>query len=70
MLIVRVEKLSPYVYRVFYVSYNPFADGNRYPELLAEIKRDHPRYKVLLRHIRDVDGHFVTRDEYQARNKK
>lgn len=70
MHIVRLEKAVPSVYKVFYVSDNPFADGNRFPLFLETIKYFHPNYRVILRHIRDVDGHFVTTDEYFARAKE
>ena len=69
MYIVRVAKASPSVYKVFYVSDNRFADGNRYPLFLDTLKSHHPDYKIDLRHIRDVDGHFVTTTEYRARVK-
>ena len=69
MYIVRIEKEAPYRYKVFYVSDNPFADGNRFPDFLNMVKRDHPRHSINLRHLRDVDGHFVTRDEYFSRVK-
>lgn len=64
MLVVRLEKERSNRYRLFYVSDNPFADGNRFPELLATINFFFPRYFIQFRHIRDIDGHFVTTDEY------
>ena len=67
MQIVRVTKDSPYAYRVFYVSDNAFADGNRYPDFLETLRYLHPYHRITLRHIRDVDGHFVTRSEYRER---
>lgn len=67
MYIVRVAKDAPSVYRIFYVSNNSFADGNRYPVFLDTLKFLHPHYRINLRHIRDVDGHFVTTDEYMTR---
>lgn len=70
MYIVRVAKDAPSVYRVFYVSDNSFADGNRYPDFLDTLKFLHPHYRINLRHIRDVDGHFVTTDEYMTRVRK
>jgi len=69
MFIVRVAKDTPSVYRIFYVSDNRFADGNRYPDFLASLRALHPSYRINLRHIRDVDGHFVTTDEYLARRR-
>lgn len=70
MYIVRVAKDAPSVYRIFYVSDNRFADGNRYPAFLETLKFLHPHYRINLRHIRDVDGHFVTYDEYMTRARK
>ena len=70
MQIIRVAMDAPDVYRIFYVSDNSFADGNRYPLFLERLKRLYPRCRFVLRHIRDVDGHFVTRSEYRARIKK
>ena len=69
MYIVRVAKDTPFQYRIFYVSDNPFADGNCYPELLGAIHSRYPKIRIVLRHIRDLDGHFVTTDEYFARRK-
>ena len=70
MYIVRVAKDAPSVYRIFYVLDNRFADGNRYPAFLETLKFLHPHYRINLRHIRDVDGHFVTYDEYMNRARK
>ena len=70
MLLVRVEKEAPARYKLFYVSDNPFADGNRYPAFLGRLKAEHPGFRIVLRHIRDVDGHFVTREEYLRRWRK
>lgn len=67
MLIVRLEKERRNRYRVFYVSDNPFADGNRFPDFLETIRFFFPEYSINLRHIRDVDGRFVTVEEYLAR---
>lgn len=63
--IINVEQLEPHTYTVFYVSDNPFADGNRFPEFLAAAKESFPCFRIMLRHIRDVDGRFVTRDEFR-----
>ena len=70
MQIVRVAMDSPYAYRIFYVSDNAFADGNRYPEFLKELYTRYPHCRFNLRHIKDVDGHFVTRSEYRLRRRK
>ena len=70
MYIVRVLRDTPSRYRVFYVSDNAFADGNRYPEFLDVLKFLHPYYKINLRHIRDYDGSFVTNEVYRQRSRK
>lgn len=70
MYIVRVAKETPSLYKIFYVSDNRFADGNRYPNFLDTLKFVHPHYRIQLRHIRDVDGHFVTTSEYLNRRRK
>ncbi len=67
MTIVRVAQPTPWMYTVFYVSDNPFADGNRYPAFLQRIKSGDPQVKICLRHIRAIDGSFVTTDQYRAR---
>lgn len=69
MRIVRLEKERPNRYRVFYVSENPFADGNRFPDLLDAIKFFFPQYAIQLRHIKNVDGRFVTIGEYLSRRR-
>lgn len=69
MYIVRVEKERTNRYKVFYVSENSFADGNRFPDFLSTIRFFFPRASINLRHIRDVDGHFVTITEYLSRKR-
>lgn len=70
LLIIRLQRETKNRYRVFYVSENRFADGNRFPNFLDTIKYYFPEYRIELRHIRDVDGHFVTIDEYMGRKGK
>lgn len=70
MVIIRIEKELPNRYKLFYVSEFPFADGNRFPDFLQTVKGSFPLYRIQLRHIRDVDGHFVTTDEYAAVRKR
>ena len=69
MHIVRVVKETERLYRVFYVSDNRFADGNRFPEFLQLFRLCRPEWKVMLRHIKDTDGHFVTVEEYRTRKR-
>ena len=70
MDIIRVEEERLGKVKIFYVSDNPFADGNRYPEFLAKIKDAHPFWHVILRHIKDEQGRFVTIDEFYSRRRK
>ena len=70
MQIIRVDMERRNQYRVFYVSEYPFADGNRFPEFLETVRFFFPFYRLNLRHIRDVDGHFVTIEEYRQRMRK
>lgn len=69
MEIVRVEKVKAKVYKIYYVSDNRFADSYYFPDLVGCIQSMNPGWKILLRHIRDVDGHFVTIDEFHARKR-
>ena len=66
----RDQKRNQNVFTVFYVSDNWFADGNRYPEFCNFVKNQHPGCRVNLRHIKDVDGRFVTTDQYFSRARK
>lgn len=70
MQIVRVDTERTNRYRVFYVSEYPFADGDRFPKFLETARFFFPDYRLNLRHIRDVDRHFVTIEEYQQRVRK
>lgn len=64
MDVIRVDLPNPWTYRIFYISDNRFADGNRFPEFLEVMREKYHHHRIILRHIKDVDGHFVTRDEY------
>ncbi len=70
MEIIRIEKDPSKEYRIFYVSDNRFADGNLFPEFLKKLRTENPRWRIVLRHIRDIDGHFVTKDEYFAKRSR
>lgn len=70
MEIIQAEMRPRGLIYVFYVSNNRFADGNRFPLFLDQVKNAYPSRRVVLRHIKDVDGHFVTIDEYYSRRKK
>ena len=69
MEIVRVERYNNSTFTVFYVSDNRFADGNRFPTFLDTTRQHYPFWKLRLRHIKDIDGHFVTRQEFHARKR-
>lgn len=70
MHIVRVEQPKADIYTVYYVSDNPFADGNPFQPFTAAVEQRHRCRRVQLKHIRDVDGHFVTREEFHLRTRK
>ena len=70
MEIIRVECLHKDVYKVFYVSEYPFADGNRFPVFLERVKENTPKWRIHLQHIKGADGHFVTCEEYCAIKKR
>lgn len=65
--IVRLEPVKGKVYKVFYVSDYQFADGQLYSDFYAAVSKNHPGYWLLLRHIKDENGRFVTREEYIRR---
>jgi hypothetical protein len=69
MLIVRVEKEAPCRYKIFYVSDNRFGDAYLYSPFMSVLRNKHPRYRVSLCHIRNVDGNFATIEEYRCRRK-
>lgn len=64
MKILRVEETKKNVYTIFYVSENPFRDGNRFPDFLDRIRTEYPLWRLVLRHVQDTSGHFVTIHEY------
>jgi len=65
--VIRIEQLKQNVFRIFYVSDRKFPDGSLYPDFYDIVQENDPAYRVVLRHIKDIDGHFVTREEYQRR---
>lgn len=69
MLIVRLDQEQPNRYRVFYVSANPFADGDRFPDFLAAVRFSFPQFSIRLRHIKDLEGRFVTISEYLSKKR-
>ena len=67
--IISVEAPNPRSYTVFYVSDNPFADGNRFPEFLQSARDYYSDKRIVLRHIKGPDGRFVTREQFRARRR-
>ncbi len=65
--VVQAEIIRPNAYTVSYVSDNAYSDGMQYPDFEEAVRACCPCRRLRLRHIRDVDGHFVTREEYRAR---
>ena len=37
---------------------------------MSKLRKEDPGWTIVFRHIRDIDGHFVTRDEYFSRKSK
>lgn len=70
MQIVQVTRKNYNEYFVLYVSENRFADWNCFPLLMNKLRADFPRCRIRLTHVRDVDGHFVTIDEYNRKARK
>lgn len=69
MQIIRVKKSHEGIY-VFYVSDYPFADGNRFPDFIASVQFFFPHRRIILRHLMDLDGRFLTREEYANLRRK
>lgn len=63
MQITRVQGVRATIY-VYYVSDYPFADGNRFPAFLKSVRFFFPHHQIVLRHVMNQEGHFLTRDEY------
>lgn len=63
MQIVRVKGYRATI-SVYYVSDFPFADGNRFPDFIKSVRFFFPHHRLVLCHLRDFDGHFLTREEY------
>ncbi len=66
MEIIRLEQVESKMYKIYYVSDYPFADGNRFPSFLDTMYAAHPGWRIRLQHIKDMDGRFVTRSMYHA----
>lgn len=64
-----VEEAWTDAYKVLYVSDKPYADGHLYKEFYDTIQHLHPSWRVLMKHIKNENGYFVTLDEYYARRR-
>ena len=69
MQIIRVKKSQEGIY-VFYVSDYPFADGNRFPDFITSVQFFFPHCRIILRHLMDLDGRFLTREDYAIIRRK
>lgn len=67
--VVRVVYEHPDVYKVYYISGNPFADGGLFPNFRERVRQRHPEWRILLRHIQDQTGRFLTVEEFHSRKK-
>ena len=56
-------EIVKYIY-VYYVSDYPFADGNRFPAFLKSVRFFFHHHQIVLRHVMNQEGHFLTREEY------
>ena len=63
--VIRVERLNWHTYKVFYVSDHAYDDWHRFRAFLTAARSKYGR--VILRHIRGEDGHYVTSEEYYTR---
>lgn len=67
--IIRVQEEKKGILKIYYVSENRFRDGNLFPNFLSRIRKEYPRYSILMRHIQDLDGCCVTIEEYDRLRK-
>ena len=70
MDVIRAEFQRPNLCTVFYVSDNPFADGNRFMAFITMVKSYHRGWRISLRHIMDQDNRFLTREEFYAMRRR
>lgn len=67
--ILQIEETWPEVFKVLYVSDKPYADGHLYQEFYSTIRYLYPNRKIMMRHIKNENGYFVTLDEYYSRRR-
>ena len=56
-------------YKIYYVSDRAYGDAFRFPLLQERLRSELPRARLILKHIKDVDGHFVTQQEFHRRRR-
>ena len=67
IMLVRVVQEGDNAYRVLYVSKNNCPDEDLYGNLIKKARLANPALQITLRHVRDVDGHCVTINEFLKR---
>ena len=67
--IIRVERIEDRHYRVFFVSDNRRPDGGEFPQFAKLAREQFPWWRLQMRHIKNIDGSFVTREEYHAKRR-
>lgn len=69
MLITSVRRTKYPYYSIFYVSDNSYADFREYQDFITQLKLIHSNWRFHLQHIKDLNGKFITRDEYKILKK-
>lgn len=67
--IIAVKQERKNLYKVFYVSEHTYPDGQLYAGLIELARQEHPKWRLLLRHIKDENGRFVTFQTFYARKR-
>ena len=67
--VIEVKQETPTRFKVFYVSDKSYNDWREFPEFYGAMGRTHPDWRVVMCHIRDEMGHFVTIDEFYERRR-
>lgn len=68
--IVGIKQTDSEKYTVFYTSQRAEADEHCYPNFLHKARKAYPGITFAIKHIQDVDGHYVTANEYKNRVKQ
>ncbi len=67
--VIEVRQETPTRFKVFYVSDKAYNDWREFPEFYGAMGHAHPNWRVIMQHIRDETGRFVTIDEFYARRR-